>query len=420
MTADNFTPHRATDKMPRVVSFSGGRSSGMMLARLIETKQLKAARGDCVVFTNTSAEHPATYDFIIKTFTKYAYKIPCFVLEYATYERERKDGKGYMRDSSYILRDLYLSDTETDNGMRWRGEVYEEMLSFKRFLPSYYQRVCTVELKVSLLRKFLLDYWTRNNSPALGTDDSTLTEQDLLKQYQQKADRYDTDEAYLNKCRYVLSKPKTRPSQSFMAYHRDRFASAQIRARRNIKGKRLARGEIEYVDMLGIRADEPKRVASISANYNGETEKQYYSGEWIDFPLAHDGITKQAVLDYWSKRFIYDDLKLPQHGLLSNCTFCFLKGTRKLKEVYQILKDLPPEWKGTPMDIDWWAKMERIYGKPHAKTHNAKKDAQRLFPMPYYNIGFFGVSNELSYFHIANQLKTPHESEASDCRCNAD
>ena len=51
---------------PQVVKFSGGRSSGLMLLILLENGVLKAERGDVVLFTNTSAEHPATYDFVRK------------------------------------------------------------------------------------------------------------------------------------------------------------------------------------------------------------------------------------------------------------------------------------------------------------------------------------------------------------------
>ena len=49
---------------PHVVMFSGGRSSGYMLALALHNGLLRAERGDVVIFNNTSAEHPATYDFV--------------------------------------------------------------------------------------------------------------------------------------------------------------------------------------------------------------------------------------------------------------------------------------------------------------------------------------------------------------------
>lgn len=51
---------------PHVVKFSGGRSSGMMLMRLLEQGKLNPTRGDVIVFNNTSVEHPATYEFTRK------------------------------------------------------------------------------------------------------------------------------------------------------------------------------------------------------------------------------------------------------------------------------------------------------------------------------------------------------------------
>lgn len=52
------------EDLPHVVKFSGGRTSGMMLFVLLESGLLKAERGDVVLFNNTSAEHPQTYDFV--------------------------------------------------------------------------------------------------------------------------------------------------------------------------------------------------------------------------------------------------------------------------------------------------------------------------------------------------------------------
>ena len=49
---------------PKVVKVSGGRSSGMMLLRLLDSSALDPSRDDVAIFTNTSAEHSATYAFL--------------------------------------------------------------------------------------------------------------------------------------------------------------------------------------------------------------------------------------------------------------------------------------------------------------------------------------------------------------------
>ena len=131
----SYTKPKITDDMPRVVSLSGGRSSAMMAKQIAD--QLDPSRGDCIIFTNTSAEHIDTYRFIENIAVYFqSRKIPFFVLEFCTYERRKLKGEGYIRDAAYILRQPRISKDPLDDGMRWRGEVYEEMLSYKKVLPS--------------------------------------------------------------------------------------------------------------------------------------------------------------------------------------------------------------------------------------------------------------------------------------------
>jgi hypothetical protein len=41
-------------------------SSAMMLMKLLKNNQLNPKRGDIIIFNNTFAEHPATYEFTRK------------------------------------------------------------------------------------------------------------------------------------------------------------------------------------------------------------------------------------------------------------------------------------------------------------------------------------------------------------------
>lgn len=77
----------------------------------------------------------------------------------------------------------------------------------------------------------------------------------------------------------------------------------------------------EWDNFIGMRADEPARVAKVRASPSGGTE-----GVHRHVPLASDGISVQDVLEFWrSQEF---DLDLPvvngktMHG---NCDLCFLK-----------------------------------------------------------------------------------------------
>ena len=51
------------EELPHIVSFSGGRSSGTLAFMAAAEGLLQPERGDLVLFANTSAEHPGTYEF---------------------------------------------------------------------------------------------------------------------------------------------------------------------------------------------------------------------------------------------------------------------------------------------------------------------------------------------------------------------
>ena len=93
---------------------------------------------------------------------------------------------------------------------------------------------------------------------------------------------------------------------------------------------------------LGLRADEPRRVAK--AKHNRE--------RWENvMPLATAGITKRDVSDFWKSQNF--DLALPSiNGTtpLGNCDLCFLKS---LATLAGIMRDMPER-------AAWWVKMEKM------------------------------------------------------------
>jgi 3'-phosphoadenosine 5'-phosphosulfate sulfotransferase (PAPS reductase)/FAD synthetase len=97
-------------------------------------------------------------------------------------------------------------------------------------------------------------------------------------------------------------------------------------------------GHKEYLTMVGVRADEPRRVAKIRLQ-----EDKYC-------PLADAGITEDMVWDFWNKNSF--DLELPKISGASNCDLCFLKGTG-------ILMGLINQ---KPERAVWWANMEDVVG----------------------------------------------------------
>lgn len=84
---------------------------------------------------------------------------------------------------------------------------------------------------------------------------------------------------------------------------------------------------------VGIRADEPRRVAKVGLG---------------KCPLAKDGITEEHIKQFWENNNF--DLELPIVGRnkLSNCDLCFMKGDATLISIVQ----------HEPWRADWWIRME--------------------------------------------------------------
>jgi len=103
-------------------------------------------------------------------------------------------------------------------------------------------------------------------------------------------------------------------------------------------------GWSEWDNMVGIRADEPRRVAKIKANPSGGK-----AGPERIMPLAQANITKDDVGSFWRDQAF--DLGLPNHNGVTyhgNCDLCFLKGAS------QILSLIAEK----PQRAAWWARME--------------------------------------------------------------
>lgn len=103
-------------------------------------------------------------------------------------------------------------------------------------------------------------------------------------------------------------------------------------------------GWTEWDSFLGIRADEPRRIAKIGNQDYGKHEEKFA-------PLARCGVTKEIVGEFW--RNMPFDLGLPNmngvtmHG---NCDLCFLKGGA---QILSLISEKPE--RGI-----WWAKMESL------------------------------------------------------------
>ena len=122
-----------------------------------------------------------------------------------------------------------------------------------------------------------------------------------------------------------------------------RFCTVELKVRtihRYLKDS----GWTEWDSMLGIRADEQRRLAKIGNQDYGKHEEKLA-------PLGRVGITKKEVGEFWRSQPF--DLKLPNmngvtmHG---NCDLCFLKGGNQILSLIQ----------EKPERAIWWARMESL------------------------------------------------------------
>lgn len=138
---------------PALISVSGGRTSGYMLAKILEAHGGALPKDVLAVFANTGLEHPATYDFLREMGERWW---PIIWLEH---HRDRA-GKPSFRLVTY-------DDCSRD------GEPFAAVARHKKLLPNPAMRWCTDVLKVSTMRRYMksLGYTDYDNAIGLRADE---------------------------------------------------------------------------------------------------------------------------------------------------------------------------------------------------------------------------------------------------------
>ena len=396
-------------ELPHVVKFSGGRSSGMLLFALLENGLLSQQRGDVVVFNNTSCEHPETYRFVAECKRRVeSAGIPFFFLEFQTYEDARQGE--WRRLPSYRLVNGDPFSEENPGGVSWRGEVFEEMLSYKAYLPNQFTRVCTQSLKLETTRLFLRDWFASKESipyQGHGQNESLVDLDQLHKRHIRSGGSVPKD-VLLTKKRFMLSRPTSRPKQNYKDFSWPASSFKNEALKGKVFGQKAWFGNdgIEYMAFVGLRGDEQLRVARVETRSADPHANAGYEGEHVYMPLATMHIGKEDVNAFWEQQCW--GLNLPSNTVLSNCVYCFLKGANSLAQVHMSMESEKNVDKidfgstaGTPCDIDWWIKKERDYGRDLQKENR-----ERTNPEASDFIGFFGATSGFSYEILAATTKT--------------
>lgn len=115
-----------------------------------------------------------------------------------------------------------------------------------------------------------------------------------------------------------------------------RFCTSDLKVKPMGEYMSLLVGE-DFTTVLGIRADEPRRVSRIK----GDTTRD------ISLPLADAGVTREDVVLWWSRQHF--DLQLPNDDpAYGNCDMCFLKSRERIERVMS----------SEPERAKWWMAQE--------------------------------------------------------------
>lgn len=141
-----------------------------------------------------------------------------------------------------------------------------------------------------------------------------------------------------------------------------RFCTGELKVVPGMKVCRDVFGWTKWGNMLGIRADERRRVRPSRDKH------------WINhYPLVGIGVTKNDVADFWAKQGF--DLRLPTYNgnnYLGNCDGCFLKSEESTALFMRSHPDL----------AKWWERMEAETGVTFNKRWSRKDLAEKIANQP--------------------------------------
>lgn len=145
-----------------------------------------------------------------------------------------------------------------------------------------------------------------------------------------------------------------------------RFCTVELKIRamhKHLRSLGWLEGDDGWDQMVGIRADEQRRVAKMRAR-GTSTES---SKEHMAIPLADAGITVRDITEFWAKQPF--NLKLPTvngRTLAGNCDLCFLKPAA---QVLSLIQEKPER-------AVWWARMENAIQSAGKFTGNGARFRQ--------------------------------------------
>ena len=130
---------------PAIISFSGGRTSGYMLWRILQAHGGTLPEDVIVTFANTGKEREETLRFVHDCGTHW--NVPIVWLEYTG--PKAFDVVGY-------------------NSASRNGEPFAALIARKKYLPNAVTRFCTIELKIRTIKHFCMSLGWKKWSNVVG------------------------------------------------------------------------------------------------------------------------------------------------------------------------------------------------------------------------------------------------------------
>ena len=142
---------------PALISFSGGRTSGFMLKKILDAYAGKLPGDIYVVFANTGKEMPQTLDFVNDCAQEWNVDITWLELEICE------------------ERPVYRTKQVNYATASRKGEPFSALIKRKKMLPNPYLRICTQELKMNVMKRYMvnLGYKEWNNVVGLRYDEQS-------------------------------------------------------------------------------------------------------------------------------------------------------------------------------------------------------------------------------------------------------
>ena len=171
-----------------------------------------------------------------------------------------------------------------------------------------------------------------------------------------------------------------------------RFCTGFLKRDRIESHARYRLGLRRWHSVVGLRADEPRRVLRMRARDCGSR-----TGGHAALPLADAGVAERDVLDWWKHQPF--DLGISSDA--GNCDLCFLKGKKKLLRL--IRED--------PGSADWWIEQERsVANRTNAEGRACESLKRFRLGEPYEEL-------RAAAFAQDDLFDDGADADESDCHC---